>query len=263
MSSCGNCTTPISSGSSVIQCDGCQTHLHSNCVGLSDGDIKMTRAKSRSIKVVCNICNINMAQFKDIKLMLNSIKNDFSVALGELKCEFNDKLDTFKQEFNAKLNTYKPESTNFDDIVEEVEERQSKKRNILIFGMVEPAEGIAVEARIASETVELSAILKSIVPTLEIAEVLPHRIGRFNGSRCRPVKVTLKSESDVRSVLQNAHKLKTSSDYSHISISSDKTFRQRKIYKELEKELNTRKAQGEDNIKIKYIHGNPKIVHLN
>ena len=67
--------------SPTVSCDGCQGPLHVSCVGLSENGFKITRAKSRSIKVVCNQCNANMSQFKDIKPLISALQFQFTSAI--------------------------------------------------------------------------------------------------------------------------------------------------------------------------------------
>lgn len=124
MSVCTNCNLIIKTGSTSIQCNGCQGPIHTSGVGLSDKGVVTTRAKSRSIKVVCNLCNNNIAQFNDLKALLLSIKNDFNVAFNELRQEFETKLTAIRTDVEEKVVS----AVDFDEMVAEVEDRQRRKK---------------------------------------------------------------------------------------------------------------------------------------
>lgn len=83
MTTCLNC---FLGGKTNINCNCCQGRLHLSCTGLSENDIKMTKASSKSIKVLCNTCNDKL--FKDLKFLVASIQADFKVTITSLKKEF-------------------------------------------------------------------------------------------------------------------------------------------------------------------------------
>ncbi|KAK9710441.1 hypothetical protein QE152_g26012 [Popillia japonica] len=116
MNSCKNCTIIIKSNSSNIQCDACRGFIHATCAGISENDAMITRAKARCIKIVCNNCNSNMAQFGEFKTLITSLKTDFASAIEALKNEFNEKLNNLKREINCQNGTPKMEC-NMEDLL--------------------------------------------------------------------------------------------------------------------------------------------------
>ena len=78
---------------------------------LCEHDIKMTRAKSRWVKVVCNHCNVNMAQFKDFQKLVASIRTDFEKKFDQLISDLDTQLSALKNSFTAPL-----PSNNSDEI---------------------------------------------------------------------------------------------------------------------------------------------------
>lgn len=262
MSTCINCSGLIKPASSVIRCDGCQNSIHPACVGLTESDVVVTRAKSRAVKVVCNTCNGNMSQFKDIKSLMTSLKTEFCTALAELKNEFNDKFVALRAECLKQLASGGSNNVDFEEVVGEVQERQSRKLNVIMFGLPEPSSDSRGNA---TDSEEVSMVLRSVAPSLDVSTVNSHRLGRLRpgADRPRPVKIVLRSEDDVRTVIRNANKLRETPRFSRIYVSYDKTARQIELYKDVKRQLDERVAGGEKNIRIKYMRGIPKIVPLN
>lgn len=210
-----------------------------------------------------------MAQFGELKSLIQSLKTEFSNNLLVLNQEINDKITNLKNEFSEfktemdkRLVSTDVSNNDMDDIVEELAEQHARKQNIIVFGISEQSPETGADLRIEADKVELSSVLKSCVPTMDLSTMRPHRLGRYSPtqSRPRPIKVTLASVSDVHSLIKNTNKLKNTPNYSKISISYDRTPKQLSTYKKLKQQLNDRISSGENNITIKYVRGVPKIV---
>lgn len=265
MASCKNCNLAIKTNSPNIQCDVCHGYMHSSCLDLSvEVNAMVTRAKSRCLKVVCNVCNQNISQFQDLKSLILSLKADFSSAMESLKNEFTEKLTALKMDMDTQLQSQKPEFS-FEEVVEEVGERQRRRCNVVVFGVPEQLSELSADERITADNVEVSSILKSIQPSLEVSNLKPRRLGHYNsrGATPRPIKLVLDSEAAVHSVTRESRKLRNITKYKNVYVSFDKTPRQLQIYKDLKAELQARVAGGESNLEIKYVRGIPKIVRLN
>lgn len=265
MSECANCDKVIKLSGPSICCDGCQSPIHPDCVGLSETDVVRTRARSRSVKVVCNTCNGNMSHFRDLKSLITSLKNEFSSTLNEFKMELNEKFAIFKQEINEKLSCNGGHNLGVGDVMEEVHLRQSKQQNLMVFGMPEQPATLERDAASAADATEVQLILQTCAPILDVSSAQSSRLGRLDASSVapRPLRVTLGSANDVHTVIKNVSKLKQSTKYSKISLSFDRTPWQINAYKELKREFNQRRAAGQTNIALKYVRGTPKIVNLN
>nr|CAI5829945.1 unnamed protein product [Callosobruchus analis] len=143
-------------------------------------------------------------------------------------------------------------------------ERNIRKRNIVIFNLEEKSPNLDKDQRISLERNDINELLHFISEDVPKSN-LSHRLGTFNLNRekPRPIKVSLPDESAVLKVIRNCKKLKNSDKYKHISISFDKTPRQIGFYQDLKNQLIVRQNNGESNLKIKYVQGTPKIVSLN
>lgn len=82
------------------------------------------------------------------------------------------------------------------------------------------------------------------------------RIGKYKPDVNRSIKVTFESEETTKLIFRNKNKL-TDTD---VKIFPDQTPYQQTYFKKLKEELNRRTANGEGNLKIKYIKGVPQII---
>ncbi|KAJ3650319.1 hypothetical protein Zmor_022014 [Zophobas morio] len=264
MSSCANCNSSVNHNSPHINCDVCQNAVHFKCVNLSENDIKMTRSKSKSVKVVCNECSINITQYKNVKSIVDTLREEFSKSLDKMRQSFQDEINNLKSTLSSK--TASSNSVEFEEIVHEVFERQQKQNNVIIFGIpenTEPAQ--TAEERQNKDVAVVSEILKIVKANNEPQTSQIKRLGRYNknNARSRPIKICLNSRNDVLDVIKNAKCLKDNPNFSNITLSFDRTKKQIDFYKQVKLELKDRLNNGEKDLKIRYVNGIPKIVSLN
>ena len=120
---CANCSQLVSDRDlSKIQCDGCKCLIHVRCTDIVQED-RVTRQRL-SVEIVCNSCGMSLDSFKDIKSLIQSLKDDMCNELVKLKEKFND--------INNKLAVvYKLNSEQFSDgIVQEARDRVGVPRCI-------------------------------------------------------------------------------------------------------------------------------------
>ncbi|KAK9696365.1 hypothetical protein QE152_g31945 [Popillia japonica] len=215
MNTCKNCTFIIKSNSSSLQCDASRGFIHSTCAGISENYAMITRAKARCIEVVCNNCNSNMAQFGVFKTLIASLKTDFASALEALKNE-SPKVDCIMEE-----------------IIDEMNERQIRKKKIILFGVLEQSDDLDDAAQQANW--KIFRLRKQLS-----AQVRP-----------RPIKAIMDNEEISYAAIRKAKTLKNISKYKNAFISSDKTPMQIRLYNDAKAEVRTRVANGEKNLKIK------------
>nr|CAI5841176.1 unnamed protein product [Callosobruchus analis] len=150
----------------------------------------------------------------------------------------------------------------FEEVVQEVFERQNRKCNIIIFGLKEQ-DGLKGD-KLASEKADVVKVVTHISQAVTVTDI--RRIGKYDPSRPatkpRPIKVSLPSAEQVLELIKKSPALKNSEEFKNISVSYDRTPRQMQLYKEVRKQLDDRKNGGESNIRIKYVNGIPKIVNF-
>ena len=254
---CNNCLK-ASAGAPVIHCDACRGPIHQSCAGLSDNDMKLTRSKSRNVKLLCNNCSDNISKFKDFQNLLSSLKNELFDTLKKVTHDVDAKIDKLKEDI------HRHSSEQFELICQEINDRQARKRNIIIYGAQEQNASLPTNVRKNNEDDLISEIISTIAPTVpyDITTIHHLRLGRYNtaNTRPRPIKITLSNEFQVHSIIKNAHNLKKNARLSGISIAFDRTPKQQAHYKDVRTELQRRTASGENNLIIKYVQGLPKII---
>lgn len=151
-------------------------------------------------------------------------------------------------------------SSEMDEVVSEIAERQRRARNVMIFGVAE-AQGGGAEERKAADRQFVTTLFSFLGSNATVLKVL--RVGTFTHDKKRPLKVVVSSEGDVLNIIRGAGILRGNDDYRGVSVSFDRTPRQIVQYKEVKRQLDSRKADGERNLKLRYVSGVPKIVHLN
>ncbi|CAH1968479.1 unnamed protein product [Acanthoscelides obtectus] len=153
-------------------------------------------------------------------------------------------------------------SIDYEDIIQEIDDRQSRKKNLIIFGVQESADQSNAQKR-AHDNEQVKKILQVLDRDVNADSIKPIRLGPIKAGIMRPMKITLGDEDDVRACIKSASNLKRSNVFSRTSISFDHTPRQILNYKKLKQEMEERSARGEDGLKIEYVRGVPRIVSEN
>lgn len=272
---CPNCSNSVRTGSSVV-CDGCRADVHLTCVGLNADDVRMTRNKSKALKIICNDCQKLMGELGDIKSILMSLKDDFEKRFSNIEAKINQANFSNIQDIKTSLENLqkeiiflrsdKPDDNTcvpiYEEVIQEISERERRKTNLIVFGIPEQT-NVSPKEKVAHDLLEIQNLLKAAncPPNHEIKAF---RIGKESTTNTiRPIKVILPSEKQVHAVIKKAKELRSNSSYKSVSISFDRTPKQIDHYRQLKKNLEERMKNGETNLKIKYTNGYPKIVHLN
>lgn len=140
--------------------------------------------------------------------------------------------------------------------MQEIKERTSREMNIIVRGIPECKTTNFDDGR-AYDVNEVSNILSLMIENCPKPRRI-FRLGKYNPTKDRSVKVCFESSYTAKLLLRNKNKLPKG-----IKIYSDKTLAQQNYMKELQNELARREANGEKDITIKFIKGQPKIVASN
>ncbi|KAG5858349.1 hypothetical protein JTB14_005044 [Gonioctena quinquepunctata] len=82
-----------------------------------------------------------------------------------------------------------------------------------------------------------------------------YRLGNFNANKKRAIKII---------IVKKGHLLRNNANVNgKISLVHDRTPRQVQHYNDLKKQLMERQANGELNIRIRYVRGIPNLIELN
>nr|CAI5833593.1 unnamed protein product [Callosobruchus analis] len=168
-----------------------------------------------------------------------------------------------KEVQDLRFNNNRCDPVQFEEIVEEVNQRNRRKRNLIIFKIEDQNQQEQNQVKINHEKTSTTNLIRVLDPDVVIPDLKPVRLGPFTQGKNRPIKVVLGSEHDVHRLIRNSKILKTHKNYKNISISFNRTPRQIEYYLNLKIELENRKKSSETNLHIKYVKGIPQIVILN
>lgn len=141
------------------------------------------------------------------------------------------------------------------DIINEIADRQMRSQNVVMYHL--PEEIYNPFETSVSDYDRVKSIFK--VMELDIESFKFSRIGRPS-ERDRPIKIFFDDTVNMKDVIRAQTKLLLSSDFSGIRLVADRTQKQRMHMSLLKRELKCRQQNGEPNLAIKFIKGNPVII---
>lgn len=147
----------------------------------------------------------------------------------------------------------------FEEIISEIEERNKRMCNIMVFGVKEQDNSGSPMEKIKKDKTFLTEMIEMLSTEISMDNIKPLRLGKYAQDKIRPIKIELTSEAQVNTIIRQGKKLKTNPKFKNIFVAPDRTPRQISYYKEVKNKLIERQQQGE-NCYIKYTNGIPKIV---
>lgn len=223
-----------------IKCDGCEFITHNKCSGLNISEIKCLALKNRNLKYFCEACNKGLRDIPELKILINRLLAE----VEELKSQ-------------KKFNSVQNHSEEF--IIGEVGERNIRASNLIFYNVPESNADNAVD-RVAHDSNLVSNVINSFINGGSIIPSKVIRLGIRSQNKLRPIKAVFSTPADAFEILKSKKKLLSVQPPSSIVISSDRTLYQRDYMKKLRDELESRRANGENDLIIKYIRGTPAIV---
>lgn len=241
MNACPNCNAAKGS-KPTTQCDGCKADVHLACVGMSSADdARITRNKSKSVKILCNGCSKSLDRFEELKTLILSLKDDFNGKFAAL----NDKI--------ANVNVT-PRSQ--EEIIVEATERVSRSCNIILSGVPETSEASSgpSDARTVGEI--LSVVNRN--SALDHSPLHIQRLGKLS-EKPRLIKVVLSNSYVAKNILRSKNAL-AGTRFKNVRIQDDKTPKQIQYLNTVRAELKERLDGGETDLTIKYKNGIPTVI---
>lgn len=199
-------------------------------------------------------------QFRDEKKSLDLRLIDLGGKLDNISKQFNEiltknksieaKMDHLESKLSKlELNQSNISTLNNEKIFAEINDRQSRSCNVILFNLPETQSN-------ADDKLSISNIFRQIDIIVDPINVL--RLGKLSNKN-RPIRATLPTQYDVFEILKNKRKLKNLDAFKNITVSTDRTLLQRNHLKTVIEELNARKNAGENNLFIKYINNLPVV----
>lgn len=226
-----------------LTCCICKSIYYHGCVNMSSSETRTINSK-KSLSWTCSKC-------EDIGGDINSLRAAIIALQDEVK-----ELKAAKNIGNVANIDF-----NFEEIVREVNDRNSRRCNLVIFGINEQSSNVSKVDRNSVDKNDVARIFSYISNTVPTDEIQCLRLGRFTpeNTRPRPIKVTLRNENDVHEILVKSKKLRESDNFKYVYINQDRTPREMDYFRKIKEELVERRQKGE-NVKIKHVNGVPRIV---
>ena len=185
----------------------------------------------------------------EIKTLKDVIKSN-EEEIAELKNEVKQLKLKVEAPSVSQLPNYNSES-----LLVECQERAERSKNLVVTGI--PEENLtSLLARQDADKTKLSKITRTIYPNCP-EPIKVFRLGKYDSKKTRPLKLCFSSQDTVKTILRNKDIVKVDG----VRIYSDQTPQQQKFISNLRNELKKRQVSGEENLKIKYVKGIPKIVN--
>lgn len=222
--------------------------IHIRWVVLSADDVsRITRSKSKNIKVFCNPCNNTEDKLANFSKLLTDLQVNIAAQFAALEKRLSE----------ISRATDLPPST-FEEIVAEATERMQRTNNIIMYNVPEAPENTDAaehDSRIVQDIIQSTSPARANQPK----PINIRRVGRNVNNKPRALKVSFSSGSEALDILKTKKHLR-SSTLNNISLNNDQTPRQVVYLKQLRLELKGRMDSGENNITIKYKNGIPTIL---
>uniref|UniRef100_A0A8D9AIC4 Uncharacterized protein n=1 Tax=Cacopsylla melanoneura TaxID=428564 RepID=A0A8D9AIC4_9HEMI len=187
---------------------------------------------------------------KTISKLIETI-NSLQATVDTMQKQLND------SQTNTQNSLMRSDIRDMDAVIQEMEERDRRSRNIIIYDIVE-INNDDVNARINHDTDTITKLLKTIDPNAQNCNKV-RRLGKKdnNDPKPRPILVTLDSKRAAVTILKSARmkKIKT--------IKNDLTPIQREKLKSLQDKLKMKHDKGETFWTIKYVKGSPQLWNTN
>lgn len=244
---CIHCNEVMDESKEIMACDCCRKKLHIGCSGLAGTEKACLKLKSRLLTYYCNFCKNNISQVPNLITVIETLTQQIS--------DLTNKMNEQEKLFDLS-NTNKDKSVDVNVIIEEINERLARRRNVIIYN-VQELKSNKTNERIDHDANKVKELLNPVItnPKFKVIRLGKNQIA-VDGSKCRPLKVIFDDENSAANVLKNLSKLNLST----YKIRNDLTALQREHICKVYSELEERKKLGEVNIAVKFFHGVPQIV---
>ncbi|GJQ87360.1 hypothetical protein Trydic_g14424 [Trypoxylus dichotomus] len=134
-------------------------------------------------------CNDNLVHLRDLQSLITSVRNELTASIAQLREDFNANISALTAA-NGSQHQSRP-LCDSEDVIQEVMDRQSRKNNIIIFGVAEQHADLSTNQRNERERATVDGILSASDPSTQLDGYKLHRLGRFNLSSVRPCPIKL------------------------------------------------------------------------
>lgn len=209
MYACKCCSKQFEEHKMAVCCI-CKDKFYHQCVDLTSTEVRAIKIKP-NLSWSCSECTKMGNNLIDLKSLIVSLKRE----IEELKAKITS---------NTSINTSSNDSSHIEKVIQEVNERNARKSNLVVYGLPETT-GDPSNDKAGTDKEAVIKILQILQPNIDFNTVSPFRLGKFDPSKPnpRPIKVKLASEELLYACLKNGKKLKSNREYSQIVVSNDRT----------------------------------------
>ena len=257
---CGACGENVDTSVSSITCDACKKWHHLGCTELAEEDITFYKGRASKFKWFCRLCDPKVTEVLTYFEKFQKMTNE----LIKVEKKIDNKLADFQKKIEKleKTNTSAKVEKKIEEKIENIEAEkvekeliEAKKNNLVYFGIPEtvaeePAEKLEYDRGVF---IEINGEKEEEFDDEQITDMF--RIGKKSENAPRPLIVKFKDFETRSEYLKNGVNLKND-DGSKIFVNLDLTPTQRAERKNLVKQMNHRRENGEPNLVIR----NNKIV---
>lgn len=238
---CSHCNTTTESHK-LVTCSVCKKFFKFSCVDLTSSEARNINVK-KGLTWSCPKCR--------------QIGNDINDLKG-LIVQLRDEIQCFKE---TRMQAPNLNSCQFEEIIQEIDQRQKRKKNVIIFGSSESGNSVT-EMQGQDKQFVSEILVHSDIPDININDIQISRLGKPNSNKSRPLRLIMPNEKVVTSFIKSHQKIRRNQKFKKLTIASDKTHMEMEYYHSLKKELKRRQDAGEMNLVIKYRRGIPTIMEL-
>lgn len=256
-SNCANCSAAIG-GRRHRECDCCRRKIHIDCTDLQQVDDRLTRAKLKCVKIVCNACGDNIEQFAGLKNAIEAMRAD----INNRFTSFDTKLEALENKISSFEATAPstPSAKFRESTIREAVDRVNRSKNVIVRNVPEHSGGAAAQRR-DHDSVKISEIFDAIGSSSTVVSITRLGKPRADG-KPRPLRIVLPDSHSARTILRNKRRLLDSPSLRNYKVYDDKTQIEIAYLEELRADLQRRLDAGERDLTIKYNHGSPEIVKI-
>jgi hypothetical protein len=247
---CLGCNKKFNKSEYSLQCTVCGLWIHKTCSGISDEGFKFVNDTFNATGMAYWACRPCTAYAKNMNHRMKQMEEQMvainkAVEGNAAKMEETDKrveeIDKKLEEREGKLEKV-VRQTEFN-IYEELKERDSRKTNVILYGVGELADTKSTgKDRLEWDRKSCDNIFRALELDLEATDLkFCRRVGE-KGDKPRPMVIGFYTELERAQLLKKAKKL-ADTHYSDVGISADLTKRQREEEKEMKKEAERRNTQ--------------------
>lgn len=262
---CGSCNIVVRDDEAAIECELCRFWFHCTCQNVSKKLYDtISDPDCDALHWYCRTCNgtagnmlimMTSLQSKQSKLQLemNGLKDemkDCKIEIVDSQQRIEKTLEEFKQEISDREDSSLHCSMDkveklFTDKLEDFEEREKRKNNLIIFGIPE-SHSLNPESRKKEDLDNVYSIFHRDLDVKSQEVKTLYRLGKKSDSP-RPLKVVMGNEATREEILREARKIRLNT----VQINKDFTKTERSEYKRLKKEMLERTEKGEENLVIR------------